>query len=87
MKLINQKTEIKYLKTEVENVKTNHLTLEAKIALLQTQTSKPEIPLTSDISGISDVENTYDTIPTNYFQNHFSKLVFHSKLNCRRLLC
>ena len=42
---INQlKTEIKYLKTEVINLKTNDLTLEAKIALLQTKTSKPEIP-------------------------------------------
>jgi len=71
---INQlKTEIKYLKTEVINLKTNDLTLEAKIALLQTQTSKPEIPLTGDISGRSDAE-----IPTTQFLQTISKIPFQN---------
>ena len=54
------KTEVRYLKTEVLNLKTTDLTIEAKLALLQTQNSKPEIPtsVSVDIFGISDTERS-----------------------------
>jgi len=71
---INQlKTEVTYLKTEVLNLKTTDLTIEAKLALLQTQTSKPEIPTSVpvDIFDISDTE-----IPTTQFLQTISKITF-----------
>ena len=71
---INQlKTEVRHLKTEVLNLKTTDLTIEGKLALLQTQASKPEIPtsIPVDIFDISDAE-----IPTTQFYKQFQKLPF-----------
>jgi len=71
---INQiKGEIKYLKNEVINLKTNNLTIEAKLALLQIQSQKIEIPPTIpiEISNISDTE-----IPTKQFVQTIYKITF-----------
>jgi len=62
---INQlKTEIKHLKAEVLNLKTTDLTIEAKLALLQSPPPNTEIPNTIpvDITGIPEAE-----IPTQQF--------------------
>jgi len=57
----------------VLNLKTTDLTIEAKLALLQTQTSKPEIPTSVPVHtfGISDAE-----IPTTQFLQTISKITF-----------
>ena len=71
---INQiKGEIKYLKNEVINLKTNDLTIEAKLALLQLPPQQSEIPSTVpiEISNISEKE-----IPTNQFIQMISKITF-----------
>ena len=67
------KIEIKYLKTEVLQLKTADLTTEAKLALLQNQTPKLDIPesVLVDISSISDIE-----IPTPKFLQTISKITF-----------
>jgi len=66
------KTQVRYLETEVMNLKTADLTIEAKLALVQSQ--KTDLEITSshpvDISGISEVE-----IPTTQFKQ-FPKLLF-----------
>ena len=71
---INQlKTKIKYLKTEVFNLKTTDLTIEAKLAIIQSQTPNTEIPNTIpvDITGIHESE-----IPTKQFLQTISKITF-----------
>ena len=58
---------------EVLQLKTTDLTFEAKLALLQTQTPKFDIPKSApvDIAGISDIE-----IPTPKFLQTISKITF-----------
>ena len=71
---INQlKTEIKYLKTEVLSLKTTDLTIEAKLAIIQSQTPNTEIPNTIpvDITGIHESE-----IPIKQFLPTISKITF-----------
>jgi len=67
------KNEVKYLKTEVLNLKTADLTLEAKLALLQSPPANTEIPNTIpvDITGIPEEE-----IPTKQFLQTISKITF-----------
>jgi len=60
--------------TEVLNLKTNDLILEAKLALLQIQPQKIEIPTNTiplEISNITETE-----IPTKQFYKLFQKLLF-----------
>ena len=54
-------------------LKTIDLTIEARVALLQSQISNPETlpPIPADISGIPDTE-----IPTTQFLKTISKITF-----------
>jgi len=67
------KKQVKYLKDEVMKLKTTDLTIEARVALLQSQISNPETlpPIPADISGIPDTE-----IPTTQFLKTISKITF-----------
>jgi len=71
---INQlKNKVKYLKNEVINLKINDLTLEAKLALLQTSPQQIEIPPTIPVE-ISQIPET--EIPTKQFIQTISKITF-----------
>ena len=67
------KTQVRHLKIEVMNLKTAYLTIEAKLALLQSQKSDPEIlsSVSVEISGIPETE-----IPTTQFLQTIFKITF-----------
>jgi len=73
MEINELKAQVRYLKTEVTNLKTADLTIEAKLALLEAQKDDPVIPQSFpvEISGIPDTE-----IPTPQFLRTISKITF-----------